>query len=119
MLEAIRDKVNGFLRATRSLRGDLDVCPGCGRLFDKEKYGHECEYPGCTEIVCPRCRFCNKHAQCPDCGRLFLVETGHACAHPECDKLLCPYCPPYCKEHRSEMEEEAVAEGAASEQLSA
>jgi len=62
---------------------------------------------------CPKCRFCNKHAQCPGCGRFSLVERGHACAHPECDKLLCPYCPPYCKEHRSEMEEEAVAEGAA------
>jgi len=100
----IKNKMSDFFRATAVLRAEMPECDGCKMHFNKEKYGHECEYPGCTVILCPKCRFCSKHGQCPDCNRLFLVETGHACGDPYCDKLLCPNCGPYCKEHAEKEE---------------
>ncbi len=100
LLTKISERVSDFSRATATLRAENPPCWGCGRQFNREKYGHECEYPGCTDLVCPRCRFCHSHGQCPDCERLFLVATGHACKDPYCDKLLCPGCDSYCKEHQ-------------------
>lgn len=62
-LTRMPQRVSDFSRATATLRAEMPTCWGCGIHFNREKYGHECEYPGCTKLVCPKCRFCHGHGQ--------------------------------------------------------